>query len=94
MEDMNDRPIPPFPEAGQVHHIYPSSVSLFARYLPYICAQVGRLGRGQIGLDSDGKVVFYLPIIDLDKIGNESLHDVDEVWVVLKPSTTLTDPYS
>lgn len=69
------------------------SIDDTARSIPYVCAQVGRLGRGQIGLNPAGEIVFYLPIETIDRIAQLGLADATEIWVVLKAPDSLTNPY-
>lgn len=64
-----------------------------AQSIPYVCAQVARCGRGEIGINDSGDLVFHL-VIDNDDIRlMQGLITTEEIWVVLKPSPLLTDPY-
>jgi hypothetical protein len=60
--------------------------------IPYVCAQVAHQGRGSIGIDEDGNVVFHLPIERQDQIAHLGLVTAEEIWIVLKAHPSLTDP--
>jgi hypothetical protein len=65
-----------------------------ASAIPYVCAQVGRLGRGAIGISPDGEVVFHFTPVYADAMQHIGLQAVEEMWVVLKPPPALTNPYA
>lgn len=64
-----------------------------AQIIPYVCAQVAHRGRGSIGISKEGDVVFHLPITREDQMTHLDLVTVEEMWIVMKPDRSLTDPY-
>ena len=83
IDALSDRNPPPIPTETMAYRTAGSLGE--AAYIPYVLAQVGHLGRGGLGMDKDGNLVFYLRPQRMDAMTHIHLITAEEVWVVLKP---------
>jgi hypothetical protein len=79
------RTVPTMPKGEEISLYYPVRPGgHLGQAIPYVCAQVGRAGRGSIGVAPDGNIVMHFTPTREDCTKQLTLIPIEEMWVVLR----------